>query len=200
MAATDEIVNISSSFESEGAFEELPEKNRVFSLTKADPMTGKDCSRKTKERRNHVTASSSHKPPSSGRTRTGKTDSLSQVLSEGASNQFVVQKNIPCSRHIGVSNSTDQSGSSPRLPASQQPDQRPQSSCGSYHHPLRVEGGDDVSLALSDQVNRHSYKLRDAVFAEWLSEKGSHMKKEREMLAQKKRKQDQAKAEQMVLL
>ena len=198
MAATDEIVNISSSFESEGAFEELPEKNRVFSLTKADPMTGKDCSRKTKERRSHVTASSSHKPPSSGRTRTGKTDSLNQVLSEGASNQFVVQKNIPCSRHIGVSNSTDQSG--PHLsPAPQQPDQLPQSSRGSYHHPLRVEGG-DVSLALSDQVNRHSYKLRDAVFAEWLSEKGSHMKKEREMLAQKKRQQDQAKAEQMVLL
>lgn len=199
MAATDEIVNISSSFESEGAFEELPEKNRVFSLTKADPMTGKDCSRKTKERRNHVTASSSHKPPSSGRTRTGKTDSLNQVLSEGASNQFVVQKNIPCSRHISVSNSTDQSG--PHLsPAPQQPDQRPQSSHGSSHHSLRVEGGDDVSLALSDQVNRHSYKLRDAVFAEWLSEKGSHMKKEREMLAQKKRQQDQAKAEQMVLL
>lgn len=199
MAATDEIVNISSSFESEGAFEELPVKNRVFSLTKADPMTGKDCSRKTKERRNHVTASSSHKPPSTGRTRTGKTDSLNQVLSEGASNQFVVQKNIPCSRHISVSNSTDQSG--PHLsPAPQQPDQRPQSSHGSSHHSLRVEGGDDVSLALSDQVNRHSYKLRDAVFAEWLSEKGSHMKKEREMLAQKKRQQDQAKAEQMVLL
>ena len=52
------------------------------------------------------------------------------------------------------------------------------------------------SLALSDQCRQNpsqSSQLRDAVFAEWLAEKGSHMKKEKQVAALKKQQQEREK-------
>ena len=134
----------------------------------------------------------SHKPPTGQphtayRVQSTAGDGLLNPVSFSNTSKHVASKtDIPRSQHIGVTHSTDTS-QPPHLSLRE-----------SSPHFVQNEDRSDSSLALSDQVRHHSSKLRDAVFAEWLAEKGSHMKKEQEALHLKKKRQEQAKVEQMV--
>ena len=141
-----------------------------------------------KTRQQKQSAIPSYKPPTGQQLisrvprPTGSVGLLGSAVSFSNTSEEIVSKTaIPRSHHI------DTSQPSPGI------SHRESSSFA------QNEDRSESSLALSDQVRHHSTKLRDAVFAEWLAEKGSHMKKERETLQLKKKRQEQAKVEKMVI-
>lgn len=145
----------------------------------------------SKIRQQQQSAVPSHKPPTGqsfrSRVPTSAGDGLLSPVSFSNTSKQVAKTEIPRSRHI------DTSQPPPSIQSF-----RAESSLNSHDQSAQNEDRSESSLALSDQVRHHSSKLRDAVFAEWLAEKGSHMKKEQEVLQLKKKKQEQAKVEKMV--
>lgn len=170
----------SASFESEGSVEEEVEES--LELGKIPTTAAQDHSsgqRDETEEENHMKRSEqvlAQKPPSRG-VSTDK-DRYRLELT-GRKEQLLSQKTIHRGQHIGGGQAKTNNMAAP------------------------AQGGDvsETSLALSNQVRHDSFQssqLREAVFAEWLVEKGSHMKKERQAAALKKQQQQKERADKMV--
>ena len=161
----------SASFESENSLEEeLEESLELGKTTNTDPSSDMNEERSKAE---EMPSKTRHQQGVSAQKpplaqRVSSSRGGTHLEMTGVRKQLASQKTIPRSQHLNSSIAATEN---------------------------------DASLALSDQCRQNSSQssqLRDAVFAEWLAEKGSHMKKERQAAALKKRHQEQEKAEKTV--